>query len=93
MENRKRTEPFCSDTVNSLAKENKNFHWSTSYEWFLSKTVEEKKTDKLWITGLVNVGCVPVVFDCKELISWCAQRFDSRTRMIKLTTKGKNPVH
>jgi hypothetical protein len=58
----------------------------------LNKSAEEKKTDKLWTTGLVNVGCVPDIFDCKELVSWCARRFDCRTRMIKVTTKGKNPV-
>jgi hypothetical protein len=58
----------------------------------LSKTVEEKQIDKLQITRLVNVGCVHIVFDCKELVSWCARRFNSRTRIIKLTTKGKNPV-
>jgi hypothetical protein len=85
--NKKRTEPFCDDTINSLAKDNKDFHWSTSYKWFLSKTVKEKQTDKLWITGLVNVGYVFVVFDYKELIFWCARRFNSRTRIIKLTTK------
>jgi hypothetical protein len=31
-------------------------------------------------------------FDFKELVSWCARRFDSRTRMIKVTTKEKNPI-
>jgi hypothetical protein len=69
MENRGRKEPFCGDTVNSLAKEDKNFHWSTSYHWFLNKSLEEKKNNRLWTTCLVNVGCVPEVFDFKELIT------------------------
>jgi hypothetical protein len=69
MENRGRKEPFCGDIVNSLAKEDKNFHWSASYQWFLNKSPEEKKNDRLWTTGLVNVGCVPEVFDFKELVT------------------------
>jgi hypothetical protein len=58
----------------------------------LNKSSEEKKNDKLWTTGPVNDGCVPEVFDFKELITWCARRFDPRTRMIKVITKTKNPM-
>jgi hypothetical protein len=68
MENRRRNQPFFYDIVNSLAREDKNFHWSTSYKWFLNNSVEEKKADKLWMIGLVNVGCAPEFFDFKELI-------------------------
>jgi hypothetical protein len=71
MENRRKKEPFCGDTINSLARKDKNFHWLTSYQWFLNKILEEKKKNRLWTTGLVNVGCVPEVFDFKELVSWC----------------------
>jgi hypothetical protein len=72
MENRRRTQPFCGDTVNSLAREENNFHWSTSYKWFLNKSVKKRKMEKLWTIGIVNVGCVPEVFEFKELVSWCA---------------------
>jgi hypothetical protein len=58
----------------------------------LNKPLEEKKNDRLWTIGLINVGCVPEFFDFKEIITWCAQMFDSMTRMIKVTTKRKNPV-
>jgi hypothetical protein len=62
MENRRRTQPFCGDTFNSLARDNKKLHYSTSYKWFLKKSTEEKKRDKHWTTRLVNVGCVPKFF-------------------------------
>ena len=92
MTNRKKTHPFFNDIINSPARDNKNFHWSTSYEWFSRKSEEENQTYKIWTTWLVNVGCVPHIFNYRELVSWCAQRFDCRTRMIKVTIKGKNPV-
>jgi hypothetical protein len=92
MENRRRNKPFCGDTFNSLSRQNKNFQWSASYKWFLNKIPEEKKNDKLCTIGIINTGCVPNFFYFKESISWCALRFDSRTRIIKVTTKEKNPV-
>jgi hypothetical protein len=72
MENRGRKESFCDDTINSLVKEDNNFHWFALHQWFLNKSLEEKKYDRLWTTSLVNVGCVPEVFKFKEIISWCA---------------------
>jgi hypothetical protein len=29
----------------------------------------------IWMYGIVRVGCVPKVFDCKELVTWCAERY------------------
>jgi len=68
MENRRRNHPFCGDIVDSLVREDKNFHWSYSYKWFLNKSEKKKKTYKLWTIRLTNVGCVPEVSDFKELI-------------------------
>lgn len=92
MENRIKKEPFCSDTINSVTRQDKNFHCYTSYHWFLNNIPKEKKNDWLWTIGLINVGYVPEVFNFKEPISWCAWRFNSRTRMIKVTTKSNNQV-
>jgi hypothetical protein len=41
---------------------------------------------------LVNIGCILEVFDFKELVSWCTQIFDSKTRRIQVATEGKNLV-
>lgn len=45
---------------------------------------EEKKGDKIWSTGLVNVGCVSEVFDFIEIVYLCTNNFDFRKREIKL---------
>jgi hypothetical protein len=68
MENRRRNHPFSGDIFDSLVREDKNFHWSSSYKWFLNKSANKKKTYKLWTIRLANVGCVPEVSDFKELI-------------------------
>jgi hypothetical protein len=91
METRRRKEPFCGDIVNSLMCQDKDFHWSVAYQWFLSLTPEQKLKNKIWMTGLVNVGCMPEVFDFRELVSWCACRFDSKSRTIRVAVEGKNP--
>ena len=92
MENRIKKDPFCSDTINSLTRQDKNSHCYSSCHWFLNNIPKEKKIDWLWTIGLINVGYVPEVFNFKEPISWCAWRFNSRTRMIKVTTKSNNQV-
>jgi hypothetical protein len=33
-----------------------------------------------------GAGCVPEVFDCKEMVSWCAERYISSQRIIQLGT-------
>jgi hypothetical protein len=58
----------------------------------LDTSPKENQKNILWTTGLINVSCVLEVFDFKEPVSWCAQRFDSKTRMIQVTTKAKNPI-
>jgi hypothetical protein len=44
------------------------------------------------MTGLVDVGYMPEVFNFKKTVSWCAHRFDSKSRMIWVATEGKNLV-
>jgi hypothetical protein len=56
METRKKKEPFYADTVNSLAHQDKYFHWSTTYQWYSSLTPEKKLAKKIWTTGLAKVG-------------------------------------
>jgi hypothetical protein len=42
METRKKKESFYEDIVNSLARQDKDFHWSTTYQWYSSLTPEKK---------------------------------------------------
>jgi len=68
----RRKDPSCQDTVNSLTHQDKVFHFSVAYQWFHILTLEHKKNNQIWMTRLVNVGCIPEVFDFMELVSWCA---------------------
>jgi hypothetical protein len=84
METRRIIEPFCGDAVDSLAHQDKEFNWLVAYQWFLSLTPKNNLKNDIWIIGQVNVGYMPEVFDCRELVSWCAHRFDSKSRMIRV---------
>jgi hypothetical protein len=92
MENRRKKEPFYGDIVNSLMHQNKEFHWSTTYQWYSSLTPEQKVANNIWTTGLAKVGCMPEAFDFRELVSWCASRFDSKHRMIQVVPEGRNLI-
>ena len=39
---------------------------------------------KIWTSGIALVGCVPKVYDFKELISQCIDKFDNEQRIIQL---------
>jgi len=56
MESRKKQEVFCGDTYNYLPKTNNDFHWSNAFGWYLKLTIEEKRFNNLWATGLEKVG-------------------------------------
>jgi hypothetical protein len=68
----RRKKPFCGHTINSLACQDKDFHWSLPYQWFQSLTLEQKNSNTICTTSLVNVGFIPEVFDFRELLSQCA---------------------
>jgi hypothetical protein len=38
----------------------------------------------IWTSGITHVGCVPKVFYCKEVVSWCAEKYISSQRIIPL---------
>jgi hypothetical protein len=59
METRKKKELFYGDIVNSLTRQDKDFHWSTTYQWYSNLTPEKKLTNKIWTTGLAKEGCMP----------------------------------
>jgi hypothetical protein len=40
--------------------------------------------------GISLAGCVPEVFDSKELVSWCIDKFDKNQRIIQL--QGESPI-
>jgi hypothetical protein len=50
----------------------------------------EKNSNKIWTSGIASAGCVPEVYDFKELISWCIDKFDKEQRIIQL--QGESPI-
>jgi hypothetical protein len=38
----------------------------------------------IWTSGIAHVGCVPEVFDCKEGVSWCTEKYIPSKRIIPL---------
>jgi hypothetical protein len=36
------------------------------------------------MSGIARAGCVPKVFDCKELVAWCAKRYIPSQQIIQL---------
>jgi hypothetical protein len=43
-----------------------------------------RQNEIIWTSGIARAGCVPEVFDCKELVSWCADKYISGQRIIPL---------
>jgi hypothetical protein len=50
----------------------------------------EINSNQIWTSEIASTGCVPEVFDCKELISWCIDKFDKNQRIIQL--QGESPI-
>jgi hypothetical protein len=72
---------FCGDTVNIFGREDQNFQWSRAYSYYSSPSTQN---EIIWTSGIARAGCVPKVFDCKELVSWCADKYISGQRIIPL---------
>lgn len=90
--NKRRKEPFYSDTSNYLGRENKKFQWSINYKHNYELLQEANFTNKVWISKKVKVGCMHKAFHFKELVLYCAMRFDSKCIIIKVKEIGKNFV-
>jgi hypothetical protein len=38
----------------------------------------------IWTSGITRAGFVPKIFDCKEVVSWCAEKYIPGQRIIPL---------
>jgi hypothetical protein len=64
-----------------FAEEDQRFHWSRAYFYYSSRSAQNKV---IWTSGIACAGCVPEVFDCKEVVSWCAKKYIPGQRIIPL---------
>jgi hypothetical protein len=86
----RRRESFCGDTLNTFAREDPKYHWSRAYRYYSTLPPEERDVDDVWISGITKEGCVPEVFDVKELVIWCTNNYEKDQRIIKLN--GQSPI-
>jgi hypothetical protein len=54
--------------------------------------LEDKLKNKVWTLGIAKAGCVPKVFGFKELIAWCALRFDSKHQLNEVKESGRTLI-
>lgn len=90
METKRKKEMSSGDIANSIVLLENIFHWSTTYNLYLIMDLEERKNDKIWNMALVNVACVPKLFEFKEVVYLYARHFDLNTMTIKIGIKN-NP--
>jgi hypothetical protein len=76
---------FCGDTVNIFGREDQNFHWSKAFSYYSTSAAENQV---IWTSGIAHAGCVPEVFDCKDLVSWCADKYIAEKRIIPLQDRS-----
>jgi hypothetical protein len=81
---------FCGDTLNIFGCEDQNFQWSRAYWYYSSPPTAQKDGNIIWTSGIAHVGCVPEVFDCKEIVAWCVDKYIPNQRIIQL--QGHSPI-
>jgi hypothetical protein len=77
-----RKQQLCGDTLNLFAREDQNYHWSRLY-WYYSNLMG-KENNKVWISGIILARCVPEVFECKHIVTWCIDKCIQNRRVITL---------
>jgi hypothetical protein len=63
---------FCGDTVNIFVEEDQRFQWSGAYFYYSSRSAQN---EVIWTSRIARAGCVPKVFDCKEVVSSCTEKY------------------
>jgi hypothetical protein len=67
--------------VNIFRHQNQNFQWSKAYSYYSSHYAQN---EVIWTSGITHAGCVPEGFYCKEVFSWCVEKYISSQRIIPL---------
>jgi hypothetical protein len=67
--------------MNIFEREDENFQWSRAYCYYSSCSTQN---EVIWTYRIARVDCVLEVFDCKEVVSWCAKKYISSQIIIPL---------
>lgn len=62
---------FCGDTLNTVAKTDKEFHQSRYTIGIQTCVHKDASLGHLKTTNLVKAGCMPKVFGAPEFVLWC----------------------
>ena len=58
--------------MNIFGREDQNFQWSRTYSYYSTLAAQNKV---IWTSRIARAGCIPEVFDYKELVSWCTDKY------------------
>ena len=78
---------FCGYTVNIFGRRDQNFQQSRAYFYYSSCF---SQNDVIWTSRIARASYVPEVFDCKEVVSWCAKKYNPI--QIIITLHDHSPV-
>ena len=92
MVGKRKKEPLCGDTFNSLAKIDKEFHWSKAYSWYSNSSADDKYSNHLKTTSLVKARCMLEIFNVPKLALRCSKNFDATKRLICLGESTMPPI-
>jgi hypothetical protein len=76
--------------LNIFGLEHQNFQWSREYCYYSSPLTSQRNENVIWTSGIALAGCVPKVFDCKEIVAWCVDKYISNQRAIQ--HQGHSPI-
>lgn len=89
MARKKKKDPFCGDTLNTLANIDKEFHWYRAYNWYSNMCAEDASLKHLRIIRLIKYECMPKVFNVAKFMLWSSKCFDAPRRRIQV---GDNTI-
>jgi hypothetical protein len=80
---------FFGDTMNIFRCQDHNFHWSREYSYYSSCF---SQNEVICTYGIARAGCAPEFFDCKEVVSWCTEKYISSQRIFPLWDHSPVPL-
>jgi hypothetical protein len=86
----KKNELYCEDTLNTLGHEDQEFQWSRGYNYYKDISPVEKKMNLIWTLDIALATCVLEVTYFKEVVQWCAYKFNCEKMIIQL--QGHQPI-
>jgi hypothetical protein len=72
---------FCGYTLNILGRKDQSFQWSRAYSYYSSPSAQK---EIIWTFGIARAVCVLELFDCKDLVTRCVERYITNQRIIQL---------